>query len=118
MLKSLCPDLSSMDQENTVAIEHARMQVVHKPWGSTRLSPWSKIQPDGTAIGEIWFQRSDANAPASALLLKLLFTKEPLSIQVHPDDAFARSIGLVNGKTEAWVILDASPGSRLFAGLQ
>src|ERR1700742_1736057 len=42
---------------------------------------------------------------------------EPLSIQVHPDDAFARSIGLSNGKTEAWYILSAIPGAKVAAGL-
>ena len=36
-----------------------------------------------------------------SLLLKLLFTSQPLSIQVHPNDAFAHSMGLPNGKTEA-----------------
>jgi len=50
------------------------------------------------------------------LLLKLLLTTEPLSIQVHPDDAFAHSIRLANGKTEAWYILSVIPGAtfRLF----
>jgi len=37
-----------------------------------------------------------------ALLLKLLFTSAPLSIQVHPDDASARAMGIANGKSEAW----------------
>jgi mannose-6-phosphate isomerase len=49
----------------------------------------------------LWFQRTHKHAPIPALLLKFLFTSEPLSIQVHPDDEFARSIGLPNGKTEA-----------------
>jgi mannose-6-phosphate isomerase len=101
-----------------VAIEHACTRVVSKPWGSTDLSPWSDIQPDGIAIGELWFQRPDADAPAPALLLKLLFTKGPLSIQVHPDDAFAHSIGLVNGKTEAWYILSATPEAKVAVGLK
>ena len=73
---------------------------------------------DGVAVGELWFQRPDANAPNPALLLKLLFTKEPLSIQVHPDDAFARSIGLANGKTEAWYILSATPEAQVAVGLK
>src|SRR2546427_9043037 len=51
-------------------------------------------------------------------LLKLLFTSEPLSIQVHPDDEFARSIGLPNGKNEAWYILAAAPGARVALGLK
>lgn len=55
--------------------------------------------------------------PETTLLLKLLFTTEPLSIQVHPDDAFARSLGLSNGKTEAWYILSAVAGARVAVGL-
>jgi mannose-6-phosphate isomerase len=51
-------------------------------------------------------------------LLKLLFTSEPLSIQVHPDDEFARSIGLPSGKTEAWYILAATPDARVAVGLK
>ena len=96
-----------------MAIEHASVQVVRKPWGVTDLRPWSDIDVSGGAVGELWFHRPDQTAPVSALLLKLLFTSEPLSIQVHPDDAFARSIGLPNGKTEAWYILSALPDARV-----
>ena len=52
-----------------------------------------------------------------SLLLKLLFTSQPLSIQVHPDDAFAQSIGLPNGKTEAWYVLSATPDAKVALGL-
>jgi mannose-6-phosphate isomerase len=101
-----------------MAIEHASVQVAPKPWGVADLRPWSSIDGSGDAIGELWFERVDPIAPAPSLLLKLLFTSEPLSIQVHPDDAFARSIGLPNGKTEAWYILSATPGARIALGLK
>src|SRR3984885_8971659 len=101
-----------------MAIEHASVQVVRKPWGVTDLRPWSDIDVSGGAVGELWFHRQDQTAPVSALLLKLLFTSELLSIQVHPDDAFARSIGLPNGKTEAWYILSALPDARVAVGLK
>lgn len=101
-----------------MAIEHASVRVVRKPWGVADLRPWSGIDGSGDSIGELWFQRADRNAPTPALLLKLLFTSEPLSIQVHPDDAFARSIGLPNGKTKAWYILSASPNSQIAVGLK
>ena len=77
-----------------MTIEHACMQVVHKPWGSTDLRPWSELKGEGMPIGELLFQRAGTTAPPPALLLKLLFTNEALSIQVHPDDAFAQSIGM------------------------
>src|ERR1700704_1793299 len=101
-----------------MAIEHAAVQVVRKPWGVVDLHPWSSIDGVEEAIGELWFHRVDENAPIPALLLKLLFTSAPLSIQVHPDDEFARSIGLPNGKTEAWYILAATPSSRIALGLK
>ena len=101
-----------------MTIEHACMLVVHKPWGSTDLRPWKELPGDGTAIGELWFERADMTASPPALLLKLLFTKEALSIQVHPDDAFAQSIGMPHGKTEAWYILSATPGAKVAVGLK
>lgn len=101
-----------------MAIEHASVRVARKPWGVADLHPWSGIDGSSDAVGELWFQRADKNATDPALLLKLLFTSEPLSIQVHPDDAFARSIGLPNGKTEAWYILAAAPDARVALGLK
>jgi mannose-6-phosphate isomerase len=47
-----------------------------------------------------------------------LFTSQPLSIQVHPDDAYARSIGLQNGKAEAWYVLSATPEAKVALGLK
>src|SRR3984893_1458163 len=101
-----------------MAIEHASVQVVRKPWGITDLHPWSGIDGSGDAIGELWLQRRDQNAPIPVLLLKLLFTSAPLSIHVHPDDAFAWSTGLPNGKTEAWYILSATRDARVAVGLK
>jgi mannose-6-phosphate isomerase len=58
------------------------------------------------------------------LLLKFIDASQPLSVQVHPNDRLAKSMsppaggldaGL--GKTEAWVILEAEPHSRIYAGL-
>ena len=101
-----------------MAIEHAAVQVMRKPWGVADLHPWNAIDGSADPVGELWFQRADRSAPIPALLLKVLFTSEPLSIQVHPDDAFARSIGLPNGKTEAWYILSATPDARVGLGLK
>ena len=97
--------------------EHAAVRVVHKPWGSRDLQPWSSVDGSGDAVGELWFERADMNAPTPALLLKLLFTSEPLSIQVHPDDTFARAMGMPNGKSEAWYIISAQPGAQVGVGL-
>jgi mannose-6-phosphate isomerase len=100
-----------------LTVEHAIARTKPKPWGSLDLRPWSQASTTGGPIGELWFERPGLAAPETALLLKLLFTTEPLSIQVHPDDAFARSIGLANGKTEAWYILSAIAGAEVAVGL-
>ena len=101
-----------------MTLELASERVVRKPWGKTDLRPWSELGHDGVAIGEVWFQRADPAAPEPALLLKLLFTDEALSIQVHPDDKFAQSIGLPHGKTEAWYVLSAPPQGQISLGLK
>jgi mannose-6-phosphate isomerase len=101
-----------------MAVEQARVRLVPKPWGRTDLRPWNVHHDAGTAIGEIWFERTDTQAPCPALLLKLIFTSAPLSIQVHPDDVFARSIGLAHGKCEAWYVLSATAGAEIALGLK
>ena len=99
-------------------IEHASVRAMHKPWGVSDLQPWSDIDGTRDAVGELWFERADKNAPVPALLLKLLFTSGPLSIQVHPDDTFARAMGMPNGKSEAWYIISAKPGAQIGIGLK
>ncbi len=101
-----------------MTIEHARTHSLPKPWGVVDLRPWSDAGDNANTIGEIWFERSASTATPPSLLLKLLFTSQPLSIQVHPDDAYAQSIGLPNGKTEAWYVLSAAPEAKIALGLK
>jgi mannose-6-phosphate isomerase len=52
------------------------------------------------------------------LLVKLLDANTPLSVQVHPDDAYALAHeGNELGKTEMWVVLHAEPGAELILGV-
>ena len=74
---------------------------VPKVWGSTDLEPWYRDR--GEKIGEVWFE----GLPDLPLLIKFLFTTEPLSVQVHPE-----------GKTEMWHILAAEPGAKIAAGFR
>jgi mannose-6-phosphate isomerase len=79
-----------------------------KVWGKKRLAPWF---PDcAEPVGEVWYL-ADYELP---LLVKLLFTSERLSIQVHPDDGE----GVARGKTEMWHILEAEPGARIALGFR
>ena len=52
------------------------------------------------------------------LLLKLLAAREQLSVQVHPDDGYARANENKLGKTEAWVILHAEPDAHILYGIK
>jgi mannose-6-phosphate isomerase len=79
-----------------------------KVWGKTRLAPWF---PDSEKpIGEAWYLTS-RDLP---LLVKLLFTAERLSVQVHPDDGEDGP----RGKSEMWYILDAEPGAAIALGFR
>jgi mannose-6-phosphate isomerase len=101
-----------------MTIEHAHAHLLPKIWGVADLRPWSNAADTGATIGELWYERSDPATASPSLLLKLLLTRQPLSIQVHPDDAYAESIGLPNGKTEAWYILRAAPEAKIALGLR
>ena len=50
------------------------------------------------------------------LMMKLIDAKDRLSVQVHPDDRYAREREGQQGKTEAWYILDAQPGAAIYYG--
>lgn len=52
------------------------------------------------------------------LLVKFLDAHQALSVQVHPNDETGRRLVDDNGKTEAWIIIHAEPGSLIYAGLR
>lgn len=88
---------------------------VEKPWGRHDLWPGFANQPAGSApVGEIWFEAPTGEA--ADLLVKYLFTREKLSVQVHPDDAAAQAAGHRCGKDEAWVVLAAEPDAAIALG--
>jgi mannose-6-phosphate isomerase len=56
--------------------------------------------------------------PVFPWLIKFLDADDRLSVQVHPDEATARRLLPGEGpKTEGWLVLDAAPGGRIWAGL-
>ncbi|MBI3682869.1 MAG: class I mannose-6-phosphate isomerase [Acidobacteria bacterium] len=81
-----------------------------KAWGSTGLAPWFPNPENRT--GEVWFEAE------SLPLIKFLFTTERLSVQVHPDDDYAREHENSNGKTEMWHILRVAPGAQVAIGFR
>jgi mannose-6-phosphate isomerase len=76
---------------------------------------WQKMPPD--------WRGSELLSPIDyydfPLLVKFLFPTDQLSIQVHPDDAYARKNEPPNscGKTEMWHAVSADPGATLLLGL-
>jgi mannose-6-phosphate isomerase len=55
---------------------------------------------------------------AFPLLVKYLDATENLSVQVHPSAAYARAHPDARVKTEAWVVVEAEPGARLYRGFR
>lgn len=52
------------------------------------------------------------------ILIKFIDAKNDLSVQVHPDDAYAMANeNGSNGKTEMWYVMDAAKDARLIYGL-
>ena len=54
--------------------------------------------------------------PELPILVKLIDAAKDLSVQVHPDDTYARLYENSRGKTEMWYVLEAAEGARLVHG--
>lgn len=69
-----------------------------------------------TLLGSLVSDHDTAKFP---LLIKLIDAHDQLSVQVHPDDEFARihEHG-ENGKNEMWYVVSAEPGAKLIAGVK
>lgn len=116
-------------------------RLVERVWGRTDLSAWyDGVAGTGKApLGEAWLTDVDCEvegggtlgdlidgdraamlgdaAGSPPILAKLLFTAAPLSVQVHPTDAAARSSGIAaSGKNEAWHVLEAAPDAAVWVG--
>lgn len=78
----------------------------------------------GTTLAELFALASEAllgstaHGHESPLLIKVLFARDKLSVQVHPDDRMAQKYGEPRGKTECWYALAADPGAVVAAGLK
>ena len=60
---------------------------------------------------------ADYTSQSFPLLIKLLDAADTLSVQVHPDDAYAAKVENDRGKTEMWYIIEADEGAELICGL-
>jgi mannose-6-phosphate isomerase len=121
---------------------------VSRVWGYRDLRPWYDhvVQDGDEPVGEVWLTGDQcpvgsgpyagkklgevfaaegeamvgAGAPSSQspLLVKVIFAREKLSVQVHPDDGLAQKYGQPRGKTECWYALSAEAGAQVAAGLK
>ncbi len=124
---------------------------VPRIWGVKSLAPLFPVkQALQELIGEVWLTGNDsrfATGPYAGrsladawramppewvgtrfntrepfpILAKFLYPGEKLSVQVHPDDEYARkheSAAGGAGKTEAWYIVSAEPGAAVYVGLR
>ena len=72
-----------------------------------------------TRMVELWGEALTGKIEGEfPLLLKLIDAQQPLSVQVHPDDEYAKKYeGGKLGKTEAWIVLNCEEGAKLAYGL-
>lgn len=120
---------------------------MHNIWGGSRIRNEFGYQVSGDDIGECWGISAHPNGDAKVvggifdgmnlssiwesnpelfgnlnyeyfpLLVKIIDAKEDLSIQVHPDDLYARKYENGSfGKTECWYILDCPENASLVIG--
>ena len=52
------------------------------------------------------------------ILNKIIKAEDTLSVQVHPNDVYAKRVENANGKTECWYILEAKEGATLVSGIK
>lgn len=76
---------------------------------------------DGQTLGEIvsthpTFFGAAVGEGGFPILVKLIDAAKDLSIQVHPDDLYARVHEGDNGKTEMWYIAEAAPDAAIYYG--
>ena len=133
---------TSSAPSSTLAPFALRPVLVERIWGTTDLKPWHDAAVSGGPVGEIWLTAENCEAAAGAeagktlkeltaaspealgdrahegfpLLIKLLFPREKLSVQVHPNDEQAQALGMPRGKTECWYVLSAEAGAQVAVG--
>lgn len=77
------------------------------------------LQEHPEYLGTHPLRHSDLTQRELPVLIKLIDAKEDLSVQVHPDDAYAREHENGSlGKTEMWYVLDAREGTEIVYGFQ
>ena len=61
---------------------------------------------------------AERGADSTALLVKLLDAREPLSVQIHPSDSYLGLSAGESGKPESWYVIEREPGAGFYLGFQ
>lgn len=105
-------------------------RLIEKPWGGSWLSTQYKSQV--SKLGEAWLLStldegeseldgrplSEAIGGKLPFVVKIIDSSEPLSVQVHPNDEWARQLENSKGKTECWLILASEPDAGVYLGFK
>ncbi|HKF50190.1 MAG TPA: type I phosphomannose isomerase catalytic subunit [Terracidiphilus sp.] len=140
--------MSSQDPSSSPILSPFLIQprFVARVWGFNDLRPWYDRTADREPIGEVWLTGDDckvstgprdgttlatlfrefpkamlgeaSHGAESPLLIKVIFAREKLSVQVHPDDRLAQKYGNPRGKSECWYALAADSGAEVAVGLK
>ena len=113
VLQKPLPDDGRDYAESWEVVDHGNDQsvVANGPLRGSTLS--DLVQNHGQ-----WLLGRNSSAPKFPLLFKFLDCQRNLSVQVHPNDEQGAKLDPPDlGKTEAWVVMSAEPGSKLYAGL-
>jgi mannose-6-phosphate isomerase len=115
-LAPIYPEKSSLDVPIGEAwLTGADCRIASGPFAGKRLGEAWKEMPADWRGDDLW---KPSDFP---LLVKFIFPTDNLSIQVHPDDAYAavhEHAAGGRGKTEMWHVVYAEPGARLLLGLK
>lgn len=84
--------------------------ILTAPFEGVKLSKFLSLSPNALS--------TSCKFDTLPILIKLIDAKDNLSVQVHPDDYYARTMEHDSGKTEMWYIVDCVPGSILYYGLK
>jgi mannose-6-phosphate isomerase len=95
-----------------ISCRENEMSVIENgPDAGTTLAEWFAKDKTGTLGTRV------ANESGFPLLVKIIDAQDNLSVQVHPNDDYARASG-ERGKSEMWYVLNAPEDGRLIIGLK
>lgn len=64
------------------------------------------------------FGRKTISLEEFPLLVKFIDAENKLSVQVHPDDTYAKEVEHTMGKTEMWYVLDCKKEAKIICGMK